>query len=173
MAIMFTQRCQSSGVFSSRGPIMSLTYTDASAFSVAQLAVTHCSPVLDHAFTVGLAPHAFAKGDLWNHTAKSFPLSKQGTAGRRNLPYKMHENEGKRCFHRPKLTWKPWAISSDGLAAWAVGSHKSWREGVMYQVSRETASPFGTHASRPVSQLPLTAPLQLAVHLPWSHLGPV
>ena len=79
---------------------MSLTYTDASAFSVAQLAVTHCSPVLDHAFTVGLAPHAFAKGDLWNHTAKSFPLSKQGTAGRRNLPYKMHENEGKRCFHR-------------------------------------------------------------------------
>lgn len=43
---------------------MSLTYTDASAFSVARLAVTHCSPVLDHTFTVGLAPHAFAKGDL-------------------------------------------------------------------------------------------------------------
>lgn len=152
---------------------MSLTYASTAAFSVAQLAVTHRSPIFNHAFTVGFTPHTSAKGELWNHTAKSCPLSKQGTAGRHNLPYKMHANAMGTWLLQAQGSIKTRAISSDGFAAWAVGSHKAWKEGVIYQVSREIPSPFGTHVSRLILQLPLTASLLLVVRLPWSHLGPV
>lgn len=81
MVIKFVQRCQrkislwkvlNGGLF--RATIKCLTYASAATFSVSRLAVTHRCPILYCAFAVGLTRHTFAKGKLWNHTAKRVSL---------------------------------------------------------------------------------------------------